>query len=229
MTTTSAIGELIEAGQGCTEAVVLTDDAGAAPGSRYLFAADGALVTQLAESPPPARLIEHLVPLERRPRPMCRRAFPYLPLLPRITLLIVGGGHVGLAVAKLAAEVDFDIWVVDDREKYVSRERFPMARQILIGDIGQTLKELGPSLGASTYCIIVTRGHSHDEEALYHLATTQAGYVGLIGSKRKIKLIYEDLLARTSRRRRCGGWSRRWVSTSDRKPWRRSPSASWPS
>ena len=48
----------------------------------------------------------------------------------------------------------------------------------------------------STYCLIVTRGHDHDEEALYHLAPTAAGYVGMIGSKRKIKLIYEDLLAR---------------------------------
>jgi xanthine dehydrogenase accessory factor len=46
------------------------------------------------------------------------------------------------------------------------------------------------------YALIVTRGHSHDEEALYHLAGTPAGYVGMIGSKRKIRLIYEDLLAR---------------------------------
>ena len=49
---------------------------------------------------------------------------------------------------------------------------------------------------SSTYCLIVTRGHSHDEEALCHLAPTAAGYVGMIGSKRKIKLIFEDLLAR---------------------------------
>ncbi len=48
---------------------------------------------------------------------------------------------------------------------------------------------------ANTFCIIVTRGHNHDEEALYHLAETKARYVGLIGSKRKIKLIFEDLLA----------------------------------
>jgi xanthine dehydrogenase accessory factor len=48
----------------------------------------------------------------------------------------------------------------------------------------------------STYCLIVTRGHAHDEEALHHLAPTRAGYVGMIGSKRKIKLIFEDLIAR---------------------------------
>jgi xanthine dehydrogenase accessory factor len=120
----------------------------------------------------------------------------YLPVLPRITLLIVGGGHVGQAVARLAAEVDFDIWVLDDRARYASRERFPAAGRLLVGDIGIVLKELAQhDITPSTYGLIATRGHSHDEEALYHLATTPAGYVGMIGSKRKIKLIYEDLLA----------------------------------
>jgi xanthine dehydrogenase accessory factor len=58
------------------------------------------------------------------------------------------------------------------------------------------LKDVVKDVDASVYALVVTRGHSHDEEALYHLATTPAGYVGMIGSKRKIKLIYEDLLAR---------------------------------
>src|SRR5262249_52536254 len=121
----------------------------------------------------------------------------YLPILPRITLLIVGGGHVGLAVAKLAAEVDFDIWVLDDRESYASRERFPMAKRHIVGDIAGRLKELAQyEINPSMYCLIVTRGHAHDEEALYHLATTSAGYLGLIGSKRKIKMIYDDLVAK---------------------------------
>jgi xanthine dehydrogenase accessory factor len=116
--------------------------------------------------------------------------------LPRVTLLIVGGGHVGQAVARLAAEVDFEVWVLDDREAYASRERFPSASRLLVGDIGAALKELTRDVTPSTYALIVTRGHGHDEEALYHLAPTPAGYVGMIGSKRKIKLIYEDLLAR---------------------------------
>ena len=87
--------------------------------------------------------------------------------------------------------------VLDDREAYANRERFPLAKRWIVGDIGATLQELAKSaINPATYCIIVTRGHGHDEEALYQLATTNAGYVGLIGSKRKIKLIYEDLLAK---------------------------------
>jgi xanthine dehydrogenase accessory factor len=127
-----------------------------------------------------------------------RKGIAYLPILPRIRLLIVGGGHVGTAVAKLAAEVDFDIWAADDREKYANRERFPTASRLLVGDIGETLKKVVAegAITPSVYCLIMTRGHNHDEEALYHLAPTAAGYVGMIGSKRKIKLIYEDLQAR---------------------------------
>jgi xanthine dehydrogenase accessory factor len=183
--------ELVEQGRGCTEAVVL------AAGSRYLFDADNQLVSQLADGPVPTEVTRHLVPVQKRPQPATYHGIAYLPILPRITLLIVGGGHVGLAVAKLAADVDFDIWVLDDRQHFASAERFPTAQRRLVGDIGGCLKELaGKEIDASTYCLIVTRGHAHDEEALYHLATARAGYVGMIGSKRKIKLIYEDLLAK---------------------------------
>jgi len=189
--------ELVEAGQGCTEAIVTAEQpAGVPVGSRYLFADDDQLVDQLGGNLP-AVVAAHLVPVRQRPRPMTHQGIAYLPVLPRITLLIVGAGHVGQAVARLASEVDFDIWVVDDREHYANRERFPTARRLEVGDIGTALKELQPQdLNPSTFVLIVTRGHNHDEEALYHLACSSAGYVGMIGSKRKIKMIFEDLLAR---------------------------------
>ncbi len=145
----------------------------------------------------PPEVERHLAPLHRRPMPSLHQGIAYLPILPRITLFIVGGGHVGQAVARLAAEADFEIWVLDDRPVYASRERFPTARRLIVGDIGETLKRLAKdTIGPSFYCLIVTRGHAHDEEALFHLAPTSAGYVGMIGSKRKIKMIYEDLLAK---------------------------------
>jgi len=190
--------QMVEQGQGCTEAIVTAEQpAGVAVGSRYLFGADGQVVEQLAEGKVPELVADNLVPVRQRPRPATHQGIAYLPLLPRITLLIVGGGHVGEAVARLASDVDFDIWVLDDREHYANRERFPSAGRLLVGDIGAGLKELvKQDITPSTFCLIVTRGHNHDEEALYHLAGTSAGYVGMIGSKRKIKLIYEDLLAR---------------------------------
>jgi xanthine dehydrogenase accessory factor len=84
------------------------------------------------------------------------------------------------------------VWVVDDRHEYCNSERFPHAKRLIVGPIDQALS--GLDIDRNTYCLIVTRGHNHDEEALYHLAETPARYVGLIGSKRKIKLIFADLL-----------------------------------
>jgi xanthine dehydrogenase accessory factor len=190
---------IVEKGEGCTEALVVAGSpAGTATiGSRYLFDRTGRLAAQLGDGSAVEQVARQLKPLDRRPGPSLHGGVAYLPVLPRITLLIVGSGHVGHAVAKLAADVDFEIWVLDDRERYASAERFPMARRRIVGDIGAQLKDLvATDVNPSTYGLIVTRGHAHDEEALYHLAPSPAGYVGMIGSKRKIKLIYEDLMAK---------------------------------
>lgn len=186
----------LEAGRGCTQVVVLAATPGGDVGDRYLFDAAGQLLTQTTDAAPSAELVAALVPLSKRPAPTSNHGIAYLPILPRITLLIVGGGHVGQAVARLAAEVHFEVWVIDDRTAFANRERFPTAARLLVGDIGPTVQQLSSTISPSTYCLIVTRGHNHDEEALYHLASTSAGYVGMIGSKRKIKLIFEDLLAK---------------------------------
>jgi xanthine dehydrogenase accessory factor len=192
----SCLRRRIEEGQGCTQAIVLAPAFGLAPGDRFLFDAAGRLIAGTTDVAVPPEVSQALVPLTQRPAPFSRHGIAYLPILPRITLLIVGAGHVGQAVARLAAEVDFDVWALDDRALYANRERFPSAQRLLVGDIGPTLQQLAPTLTPSTYCLIVTRGHNHDEEALYHLAGTPAGYVGMIGSKRKIKLIFEDLVAK---------------------------------
>lgn len=186
--------ELLDRGGGCAEAVVLAAQAGAAAGSRYLFDAAGRLVARRGEAPPET-ITQHLPDISRRPGPSVAHGVAYLPVLPRVTLVIVGGGHVGQAVGRLAAEADFAVEVIDDREAYASAERFPQARRF-VGDIASVLRDRAAELGPSHYALIVTRGHRHDEEALYHLAATAAGYVGMIGSKRKIKLIFEDLIAR---------------------------------
>jgi xanthine dehydrogenase accessory factor len=189
--------ELVEQGKGCTEAVVGTNALGLPVGARYLFDEGGRPVAQARGGVLLEEIRAHVVPLAKRPGTSAHHGVAYLPFLPRVTLLIVGGGHVGCAVAKLASEVDFNIWVVDDRERYASRERFPTAERLLAGDIASILKQLVQhDITPSVYCLIVTRGHAHDEEALYHLITTPAGYVGMIGSRRKIKLIYEDLIAK---------------------------------
>jgi len=187
-----ALASLIGAGRGCTEAVVVEAEASGAPElSRYLFDREGACVAQRANEPPSAKLLTHLRPLSQRPRPYAAEGVSYLPHLARGKLLIVGGGHVGQKVADLAASVDFDVTVVDDRMEYVSEERFPRSVQRIAGKIDEVLPTL--TVDEDTFCIIVTRGHNHDEEALFHLARRPSRYLGMIGSRRKIKMIFDDL------------------------------------
>ncbi|MGH7201268.1 MAG: XdhC family protein [Planctomycetaceae bacterium] len=189
-----ALSELLTAGAGCTEAVVF--DAAKCPGSRAgdrsLIDADGNIVAARSDGEPPSSLISNLKSQSDRPRPYIVSGISYLPRLARCRLVIVGGGHVGQKVAHLAAEADFDVWVIDDREAYCNPDRFPAAKRLIVAPIHDALANL--EVDPNTFCIIVTRGHNHDEEALFHLAETEAKYVGMIGSKRKIKLIFEDLL-----------------------------------
>lgn len=170
---------------------------GIASPTSLLFTAEGKLLAAhgagaLAAEPPPF-IVDHILQLGPRPRPTNADGVAYLPQLPRTRLLVVGGGHVGQAVGNLAAELDFDVWVLDDRQEFASRERFPQAQRLIAGPIGATLKKL--EITPATFCLIVTRGHNHDEEALSHLIDRGAAYVGMIGSKRKIRLIFDDLLA----------------------------------
>ena len=194
----SQLAAIAARGDGATEAIVFDSSAsGLTEAASFLFNDEGQLVAQTGgartSESMPAVLCEGLRPLSERPTTSAHRGVAFLPLLPRPRLVIVGGGHVGQAVGNLASDLDFDVWVVDDRAEFVTEERFPRAQQRIAGDIGEILPKLEVTPG--TYCLIVTRGHNHDEEALYHLVDRGAYYVGMIGSKRKIKLIFDDLIA----------------------------------
>jgi len=112
---------------------------------------------------------------------------------PPPVLVIAGAGHVGQALAALAAELEFRVDVIDDRVEYLTEARFPRARARIIGEIESALREY--PINADTYVVIVTRGHRNDGRALAAVVSSPAKYVGLIGSKRKIKAIMDDLAA----------------------------------
>lgn len=187
--------DAVASGAGFTEAIVVDPErAGLGPaGARVLFGSAGEVLAAWPGSVADraADLASRIVPLRERPRAGTREGLATIPTLPRIRLIIVGAGHVGQAVADLAAQADFEVWVVDDRRQYANPERFPSAERCLVGPMEEVLPAL--EVTPSTYALIVTRGHGHDQEALYHLATTVAPYVGLIGSKRKIRLIFDGL------------------------------------
>lgn len=108
-------------------------------------------------------------------------------------LLIAGAGHIGVELARQAVRLDFDVRVFDDRADLLSAERFrdPIGR--VVGPIEKCL--VAESISENTYVVIVTRGHKHDEQALQAVIGSPARYIGMIGSRRKCKLIFDDLAA----------------------------------
>jgi xanthine dehydrogenase accessory factor len=112
---------------------------------------------------------------------------------PPPALVIAGGGHVAHGLGMLATNLDFRVTVIDDRPDYASAERFPKATRI-VGDIEAALRKL--DINANTYLVIVTRGHRHDGDALFAVIDSPAKYIGMIGSKSKIKTIFDDLSQR---------------------------------
>jgi xanthine dehydrogenase accessory factor len=115
------------------------------------------------------------------------------PIEPSPELYVIGAGHVGTHLARLAQEVGFHVHVVDDREKFANSERFPAATEVVTEDIPSWLART--NLTSHAYVVIVTRGHTNDLEALRALAPRELRYLGLIGSRAKVARIYDALTA----------------------------------
>jgi len=109
------------------------------------------------------------------------------PVTSRPTLLQIGAGHVGAAVARMARLLDFRVVVVDDRPEFADRERLPEADEVVCADMVRAIEEL--PIAWNTFVVVATRGHKMDAHALRAAARTPARYVGLVGSKRKTILI----------------------------------------
>lgn len=113
------------------------------------------------------------------------------PIEPSPAVYIFGAGHVGQFVGRIAHEAGFRVHVIDDREQFANRERFPDAAEIVVDDIPTWLSRA--TIPSSAYAVIVTRGHRHDLDALRALAPRRLRYLGLIGSRAKVKRIYDAL------------------------------------
>ena len=114
------------------------------------------------------------------------------PVLPPASLYIFGAGHVALSLYRTAKTAGFDVNVIDDRESYANRERFPEAKEVIAEDFDQAMAQMIPN--ETSYIVIVTRGHHDDMRVLRWAVRTQARYVGMIGSKRKTISIFRELV-----------------------------------
>jgi xanthine dehydrogenase accessory factor len=104
-------------------------------------------------------------------------------------LIVVGAGHIAVPLVKMAKVLDFHVTVIDDRLLYANRERFPEADEVVVSDMAQALKQM--VVTPSTYIVLITRGHKYDEPCLREIIHSPAKYIGMIGSKRRIKACFQ--------------------------------------
>jgi xanthine dehydrogenase accessory factor len=111
---------------------------------------------------------------------------------PKPSLIIFGAGHVGQALALMAIPLGYQITVVDDRAGFISRERFPDRSISLVAEGFETASR-SVTITSSTAVVIVTRGHQYDELCLRETVGSSARYIGMIGSQRRVRAVYERL------------------------------------
>ena len=113
------------------------------------------------------------------------------PVFSEPTVFLFGGGHVSEQVAPLAKRVHFKVVVIDDREMFANRERFPEADEVIVSEFENCFNKV--NIDGSSYIVIVTRGHLYDGFVLEQAVKSKARYIGMIGSKKKIRTLYQNL------------------------------------
>ena len=114
------------------------------------------------------------------------------PFYPKYRLLILGAGHIGQAVTHIGHLLNFEVTVVDDRTEFANRSRLPEASRIIVEDIGEAVQNI--PLDKDSFLVIVTRGHRDDARALKACIQSEAAYIGMIGSVRKIAILRRDFI-----------------------------------
>ncbi|HSB04842.1 MAG TPA: XdhC/CoxI family protein [Thermodesulfobacteriota bacterium] len=129
---------------------------------------------------------------EKEDSPWQRMEVLLEPVVSEPTVYIFGAGHVSQQIAPLAKRVEFKVVVIDDREIFANRERFPEADEIIVSEFETCFERL--EIDDSSYIVIVTRGHLYDGFVLEQAVKTDARYIGMIGSKKKIHILFQNLV-----------------------------------
>ena len=118
-------------------------------------------------------------------------------------LLIIGAGHIAAPLAEIGRICEFEVTVLDDRPQYANRQRFPHADRVIAGTFTEELRRLRrgqPTFDENYVLVLVTRGHQYDVACLLEVLDDPVAYIGMIGSQRRFRAVYELLEPRAGRR-----------------------------
>jgi xanthine dehydrogenase accessory factor len=190
------VNELIQHGQTfCLATVTTSADAGITAGQKAIVLDSGELEGQLGEGQlgltVKALSLEAINKKKRglvEIKPGVQVFFDIIS--PELKLIVCGAGHIAVPLAHFARESGFRVTVLDDRDDFAHPARFPGC-DVIAADFAVTLRDL--NLNHSTFVVVITRGHEHDADCLREILQKETAYVGLIGSRRRVRFVLEML------------------------------------
>ena len=196
MDVVARVSELLKKGETlCLATVVESDERGVPAGHKAIVLRDGSLEGSLGSEPLDNKLRD-LSPTffhENKSRTVAveNRARIFINILaPETKLLVCGAGHIAVPLSQFALQVGFRVTVLDDRPDFADPSRFPNC-EVMAEDFTETLHAM--PLSPSTYVVVITRGHEHDAECLAEILKKETAYIGLIGSRRRVRFVLEML------------------------------------
>jgi len=188
--------ELLERGETfCLATVVVSANTNVPAGRKAIVLRDGSMEGGMGSTQLDSTLrvlaLESLTEKKRCTVEMDGQVRVFLDILSgEANLLVCGAGHIALPLADLARKVGFRVTVLDDRSDFAHPSRFPDC-EVIAKDFIAALREM--PLNPSTYVVVITRGHEHDAECLAEILPKKTAYVGLIGSRRRVRFVLEML------------------------------------
>ena len=196
MNITNRVNELIAEGQVfCLATVITSDTPDMVAGQKAIILGDGSLEGESGQTQLDLTIRDHALAVlrdkKRRMLEIQKGLHVFFDVLSSESSLIVcGAGHIAVPLARFARAVGFNVTVLDDRSDFAHPSRFP-ACSVIAENFTTALRDI--PLDSSSYVVIITRGHEHDVDCLMEILPKQAAYVGLIGSRRRVRFVLEWL------------------------------------
>ena len=190
------INQLMEKGEiFCLATVIDSTNANVGIGAKAIIMADGSVEGNIGTNEPDLRLRDVALAVFKDKK--CRtvdfeegfRIFFDI-LAPENRLIVCGAGHIAIPLVRFAQELGFKISVIDDRDDFANPDRFPNC-DIITEEFSIALRDF--PMNTSTYVVVITRGHEHDTDCLLEVLKKDTAYVGLIGSRRRVRFVLEML------------------------------------
>jgi xanthine dehydrogenase accessory factor len=196
MNFSTRVNELIQQGKTfCLATVTTSADAGIAAGHKAIVLDTGALEGELGDgqldSTVKALALETINKKKRglvEIKPGVQVFFDMIS--PELKLIVCGAGHIAIPLSRFARDTGFRVTVLDDRDDFAHPARFPGC-DVIAADFTNSLRDL--NLNHSTFVVVITRGHEHDADCLMEILKKETAYIGLIGSRRRVRFVLEML------------------------------------